>query len=79
MIARQLFDGSRGSAIYVALFDKQVMIRARCDLREVRDNKDLVMLRDAALMELWPDVLALAAFTVLMMAAAVLRFRKQLD
>ena len=38
-----------------------------------------VMLRDAALMELWPDVLALAAFTVLMMAAAVLRFRKQLD
>ncbi len=38
-----------------------------------------VMLRDASLMALWPDVLALAAFTVLMMAAAVLRFRKQLD
>ncbi len=38
-----------------------------------------VMLRDAALLELWPEVLALVAFTVVMMAAAILRFRKQLD
>lgn len=38
-----------------------------------------VMLRGAGLWELWPDVAALAAFIVVMMAAAILRFRKRLD
>lgn len=38
-----------------------------------------VMLRGAGLLELWPDVLALLAFTALMMTAAILRFRKRLD
>ena len=38
-----------------------------------------VMLRGAQLWELWPDVLALAAFTAVMMTAAILRFRKRLD
>jgi ABC-2 type transport system permease protein len=38
-----------------------------------------VMLRGAALFELWPDVLALVAFTAIMMTAAILRFRKRLD
>ncbi len=38
-----------------------------------------VVLRGAELMELWPDVLALVAFTVAMMALAILRFRKRLD
>jgi ABC-2 type transport system permease protein len=38
-----------------------------------------VMLRGAGLFELWPDVLALLAFTTVMMAAAILRFRKRLD
>ena len=38
-----------------------------------------VVLRGAQLMELWPDVLALCAFTVAMMALAILRFRKRLD
>ena len=38
-----------------------------------------VMLRGAGLWELWPDVLALIAFTVVMMTAAILRFRKRLD
>ncbi|HET6435097.1 MAG TPA: ABC transporter permease, partial [Xanthomonadaceae bacterium] len=38
-----------------------------------------VMLRGAGLAELWPEVLALAGFTVVMMAAALLRFRKRLD
>ncbi|HET8819535.1 MAG TPA: ABC transporter permease [Xanthomonadaceae bacterium] len=38
-----------------------------------------VMLRGSELLALWPDVLALAAFTVVMMAAAVWRFRKRLD
>jgi ABC-2 type transport system permease protein len=38
-----------------------------------------IMLRGASLWELWIDVLALAAFTVVMMAAAILRFRKRLD
>ncbi len=38
-----------------------------------------IMLRGAGLFELWPDVLALAGFTVVMMAAAILRFRKRLD
>jgi ABC-2 type transport system permease protein len=38
-----------------------------------------VMLRGATLTELWPSVLALVAFTTVMMAAAILRFRKRLD
>jgi ABC-2 type transport system permease protein len=38
-----------------------------------------VMLRGADLELLWPDVLALVAFTAVMMSAAVLRFRKRLD
>jgi ABC-2 type transport system permease protein len=38
-----------------------------------------VMLRGAGLGELWIDVAALAAFTVAMMSAAILRFRKRLD
>jgi ABC-2 type transport system permease protein len=38
-----------------------------------------VVLRGAQLTELWPDVLALAAFTCAMMALAILRFRKRLD
>jgi ABC-2 type transport system permease protein len=38
-----------------------------------------VMLRGASLLELWPDVLALLAFTVVMMALAISRFRKRLD
>ena len=38
-----------------------------------------VMLRGAGLFELWPDVLALLAFTAVMMTAAILRFRKRLD
>lgn len=38
-----------------------------------------VMLRGAGLWEMWPDVLALVAFIVMMMALAVLRFRKRLD
>lgn len=38
-----------------------------------------VMLRGASLWELWPDVLALLAFTTVMMTAAILRFRKRLD
>jgi ABC-2 type transport system permease protein len=38
-----------------------------------------IMLRGAGLLELWPDVLALAAFILVMMSAAVLRFRKRLD
>jgi ABC-2 type transport system permease protein len=38
-----------------------------------------VMLRGAALWELWSDVLALAAFTLVMMTLAILRFRKRLD
>ena len=38
-----------------------------------------VMLRGAHLFELWPDVLALLAFTVVMMTLAILRFRKRLD
>jgi ABC-2 type transport system permease protein len=31
------------------------------------------------LLELWPDVLALVAFTVVMMTLAISRFRKRLD
>ncbi len=38
-----------------------------------------VMLRGASLWELWPDVLALIAFTTVMMTTAILRFRKRLD
>lgn len=38
-----------------------------------------VMLRGAQLFELWPDVLALVVFTVVMMALAIMRFRKRLD
>lgn len=38
-----------------------------------------VMLRGASLWELWPDGLALLAFIVVMMTAAILRFRKRLD
>ncbi len=38
-----------------------------------------VMLRGAQLSELWPAVLALIAFTGVMMALATLRFRKRLD
>jgi ABC-2 type transport system permease protein len=38
-----------------------------------------VMLRGAHLLELWPDVIALLAFTTVMMGLAILRFRKRLD
>lgn len=38
-----------------------------------------VMLRGASIWELWPDVLALAGFTLVMMTLAILRFRKRLD
>ena len=38
-----------------------------------------VMLRGAGLREMWPEALALSIFIVLMMAAAILRFRKRLD
>lgn len=38
-----------------------------------------VILRGANLFELWPDVLALLVFTVVMMSLAILRFRKRLD
>lgn len=38
-----------------------------------------VMLRGAGILELWPEVVALLAFTAVMMALAILRFRKRLD
>ena len=38
-----------------------------------------IMLRGAELRELWPEVLAMVAFTALSMSAAILRFRKRLD
>ena len=38
-----------------------------------------IMLRGAGIAELWRDVAALVAFTAVMMAAAILRFRKRLD
>jgi ABC-2 type transport system permease protein len=38
-----------------------------------------IMLRGASLWQLWPEMAALAAFTVAMMALAILRFRKRLD
>ena len=37
------------------------------------------MLRGAGLSEMWIDVLALAALTLVMMGLAILRFRKRLD
>ncbi len=38
-----------------------------------------VMLRGAGLFELWPELLALVAFIVVMMTVAILGFRKRLD
>jgi ABC-2 type transport system permease protein len=38
-----------------------------------------IMLRGADLLELWHDALALVAFSVVMMTAAILRFHKRLD
>ena len=38
-----------------------------------------VMLRGAGVFELWPDLLALVVFIILMMTLAVRRFRKRLD
>jgi ABC-2 type transport system permease protein len=38
-----------------------------------------VMLRGANLFDLWPDVVALLAFTAIMMTLAISRFRKRLD
>jgi ABC-2 type transport system permease protein len=38
-----------------------------------------IMLRGARLADLWQELLALLAFIVVMMAAAILRFRKRLD
>ncbi|HEV8692829.1 MAG TPA: ABC transporter permease [Lysobacter sp.] len=38
-----------------------------------------IILRGAGLFELWPDVLALIAFTTVMMTLAISRFRKRLD
>ncbi|WP_299596165.1 ABC transporter permease [uncultured Microbulbifer sp.] len=38
-----------------------------------------VMLRGANILELWPDLLALLAFILLMMTLAIMRFRKRLD
>jgi ABC-2 type transport system permease protein len=38
-----------------------------------------IMLRGAGLLELWPDVLALLAITLVMMTAAILQFHKRLD
>ena len=38
-----------------------------------------VMLRGADLFDLWPDVLALLAFSTIMMTLAISRFRKRLD
>jgi len=38
-----------------------------------------IMLRGAGVAELWLDALALGAFTVVMMGAAILRFHKRLD
>jgi len=37
------------------------------------------MLRGASVFVLWPDVLALLAFTAVMMTLAISRFRKRLD
>ena len=38
-----------------------------------------VMLRGASIVELWPEVLALVVFMVVMMTAAIMRFSKKLD
>ena len=38
-----------------------------------------ILLRGASVVELWPEVLALVAFTVVMMTLAISRFRKRLD
>jgi ABC-2 type transport system permease protein len=38
-----------------------------------------IMLRGAGLMELWPEILALLVFTVLMLSVAVARVSKRLD
>ncbi|MBB5212433.1 ABC transporter permease [Microbulbifer hydrolyticus] len=38
-----------------------------------------VMLRGAGILELWPDLVALIGFILLMMTLAILRFRKRLD
>ena len=38
-----------------------------------------IMLRGASLSELWIEACALIAFTIVMMSAAILRFRKRLD
>lgn len=38
-----------------------------------------IMLRGASLVELWPSVLALMVFSVVMMSLSILRFRKRLD
>ncbi len=38
-----------------------------------------VMLRGAGLHQMWPDVLALMGFTIVMMTLAISRFRKRLD
>ncbi|MCI4566984.1 ABC transporter permease [Lysobacter sp. CFH 32150] len=38
-----------------------------------------IMLRGAGLVDMWPEVLALVAFTTVMMTLAISRFRKRLD
>jgi ABC-2 type transport system permease protein len=38
-----------------------------------------IMLRGAGLIELWPEILALLVFTVLMLSLAVARVSKRLD
>lgn len=38
-----------------------------------------IMLRGASIVELWPEVLALVVFMVVMMTAAIMRFSKKLD
>ncbi|MGA0588553.1 hypothetical protein ACO2Q2_15710 [Dyella sp. KRB-257] len=38
-----------------------------------------VMLRNAGLLDLWGDALALIVFTAVMMCGAILRLRKRLD
>jgi ABC-2 type transport system permease protein len=38
-----------------------------------------IMLRDAALMDLYPELIALGIFTIVAMTAAALRFTKRLD
>lgn len=40
---------------------------------------DGIMLRGAFVAALWPDALALAAFSVIVMGAAIARFHKRLD